>query len=295
MAIQADEAYLRQREQSLNYEDARFKSLTANVADCYPTPTDYTLWGSILRAVAQELARLDYAYAYDLVSLDPQYLTPPDIKRIYAAPLEITSSYPGPDQSDIAYKQILVDLIPAYLKGTTVEAIADVIKAYTGQTVVVEELYEQIGNGIYDDSDRNTIQVALNAQTINPLTEGSATNVIQTLAQNLYSAIDLAKPAHVGLNYSLVFGGVENVGALISRITDTLRITLYGVEEAPAMPLFTFYPFEQPTSPDTRLLFISPPQTPVTGETAGVEGILSPRRTKAWQIKKETLRIYRLS
>src|SRR5208283_1057208 len=196
-----DLLYLKSREDLLQYEDARLNSLLQAVANYYTTRNDQSTWGNFLRALAQELATIDYGYGYDLVNKDPSLLTPPDARRRWAAPLYIGANWPNQTQFDLAFKAMIVELIAAYQQGTTVAAIQDVIYAYTGIQIVVQELYKQIGNGVYDQSDRNAIRVSVNVGNAgsNPLTTITTLTQLQTIVQSLYTAIDLAKPAHVGL------------------------------------------------------------------------------------------------
>jgi hypothetical protein len=344
MAIVADVLYDKSRESLLPYEDSHFNALMASIPDNYVSKSDYTLWGSILRIVAEELARLEYDYAYDMVGLDPRFLTPPDIKRRWAAPLQINKSYPQESQFDLDYKALIAALLAAYPEGCTTDAISKVITAYTGETVAVEELYKEIGNGLVDDSDRNTIRVGLNTTSVQPLSQLASANLLQTLAQNLYSAIDLAKPAHVGLDFSLTFGTIEDMHTLIASWTDKLKIVFNGVEPAPLPPIFTYAPMEDPTSPDTELTaygkevgnffassitaaeyaalmndayraeYISNPDgtysidpnragdialLDASGNPTGViseaQGVLAPQLEKAWLMKSDKLKIYRLT
>src|SRR5271163_637848 len=139
-----DLLYQKTREQLLPYEDARLNSLLQAVADFYVTRNDQSIWGNFLRGLAIELAKLDYDYSYDLVNKDPSLLTPPDIRRRWAAPLYISGNSPSPSQFDTQYKQMLVSLLTAYKEGITVEAIQDVILAYTGISIEVIELYKEI-------------------------------------------------------------------------------------------------------------------------------------------------------
>lgn len=213
-----DLLYLKSREDLLQYEDARMNSLLQAVADFYSTRNDQSIWGNILRAYAIELAKYDYDYSYDIVNKDPSLLTPPDIRRRWATPLYISGNWPSTTQFDTQYKQMLVQLIAAYKMGTTVAAIEAVIFAYTGIHIQVIELYKLIGNGIYDQSDRNSISVSVNVGGTgsNPLTTVTSLIQLQTIIQSLYNAIDLAKPAHVGLEFTTVFGEGEEVDCLIS-------------------------------------------------------------------------------
>jgi hypothetical protein len=213
-----DLLYLRSRSDLLRYEDARFNSLIQTVADFYSTRNDQSIWGNFLRALAIELSKLDYDYNYDLVNKDASLLTPPDIRRRWASPLYISSNWPSPQQFDTQYKQMLVELIAAYKMGTTVAAIQDVIFAYTGININVVELYKQIGNGIFDQSDRNAISVSVQVGGAgsNPLNTVTSLVQLQTIIQSLYNAIALAKPAHVGLEFTTIFGEAEDLDCILS-------------------------------------------------------------------------------
>src|SRR6266498_274127 len=125
MAINPDVLYLRSREDLLQYEDSRLNSLINGLANYYTTRNDQSLWGAILRSVAMELARLEYAYAYDLVNKQPQFLTPSDIKRRWADPLFLSRNYPSATQFDLDFRTMLVDLINAYKEGATTQSIHD--------------------------------------------------------------------------------------------------------------------------------------------------------------------------
>ncbi len=255
-AFLPDAFYQKSRESLLGYEDARFRSLTAGVPDFYSTESDYTLFGCVQRALAMELARFEYFYASDIVGLEPQYLTPPDIKRRWAAPLYINKSYPTAQQSDMEYQQMLVGLLAAYPQGATLAAIEAVILAYTGQNVSVLELYTLIGNGIYTDVDRNALSTTLDASGStpgNPFATTISASALATLSENLYSAIDLAKPAHIGLLFSITFGDGEDLSGRIHGIEDVLELLYFGVEAAHLPPVFTLAPPEDPTSPITEL------------------------------------------
>lgn len=248
-----DVLYLRNREDLLAYEDARFASLLSVIPNCYIPPTDYTIWGSVLRAVARELGLLEYDYSYDMVSLDPQYLTPPDIRRRWASPLFINKSFPNLGQSDQEYKAMLVALIPAYREGTTLQSIEDVIAAYTNAPIKVQELYRLIGQGIYDDTYRNTLAISVEGLQVNPMTTLTSAAWLQTVSQDLYAAIDLAKPAHVGLDYTIAFVTDEDIGAVIRGITDSYEPEFDDVEPSPLEPIFTYSPNLDPDSPMTEL------------------------------------------
>jgi hypothetical protein len=247
-----DVYYIRTREDLLQYEDARFNGLIQAVANYYSTLNDQSLWGDFLRAISQELARLEYDYAYDVVNKSPIFLTPADIKRRYAAPLYINRVYPtlNPVQYDLGYKMMLVNLILAYFQGATVESLEAIITAYTGLNITVIELYKLIGQGVFDQSDRNTVSISVNVGGSNPLDDVEQLNQLQPITNALYGALDLGKPAHVGLDFKVVFGADEDLSAFVTQgtsetydivnsngITDLLRIYIRVVEAEPFNPM----------------------------------------------------------
>jgi hypothetical protein len=282
--VQPDVLYTPNRTDLLLYEDASTRRLFNNTANFYATRNDQSIWGVALRAVAQEIARCEYFYAYDLIAKNPQYLTPSDIKRRWADPLFISSAYPStgvfdlPDgQSDLSYRNMLVALLQAYKEGATVKAIQDVIFAYTGLVVVVQELYKFIPSDAstllpppspYDQSDRNAIQVSINVGGSNPLEDIESLNQLQLVVSSLYTAIDLTKPAHVGLEFIVVFGENDNIDAYTEDISyfpqdmwsptepgiaDNLSIIFRIVEEPPFNPMLIVAPILNPVNPQTTV------------------------------------------
>jgi len=259
-----DLLYLRSREQLLIYEDSRFYSLIHAMANFYTTRNDNSIFGNILRAVARELAKLEYDYAYDLVGKQPQFLTPPDIKRRWANSLFVSSDFPTttPVQYDVQYRAMLVALLQAYKQGARLSAIEEVITAYTGLDIIVVELYKLIGNGIYDISDVNTLQVSIPVGGSNPLEDIQNLLQLEPITKDLYGAIDLAKPAHVGVNFAIVFGTGEDIDAYVTDISesvtfgirDELIITYQIVEPEPFRgPMLIQAPILNPANPQTTI------------------------------------------
>ncbi len=280
-----DRVYQKTRLDLLGLETSLFESLLFDMADYYPQSAyDNTIYGKLLRRVSTEMAQIDYAVQYLLISNDPQYLTPADIKRQYAGPLYLTRSYPGKTQRDLDYKAMVLGLIPAYQQGCTVAGIEAVLKAFTGTDYTVDELFKLIGapGTTFDQSDRNALRIGINLDSSDPTAVVDGVSKVAAVVADLYTAIDLAKPAHVGINLTTVFGEGEALHDYFMGIDDTggvntphLRIILQLVEAAPIEAPLTLGPLLDPNSPDTRLA----PEGP---------GIVSPILGTAWVIKSET-------
>jgi hypothetical protein len=211
-----DLQYLKSRTDILNYEDSAFTSLISAVCDYYQTRNDQSIWGNMLRAVAQELAKLNYDYTYDTINKNPALLTPPDIRRRWAAPLYVSGSWPSPTQFDTTFKAMLVGLIAAYQLGATLKSIEEVIFAYTGINLQVIELYTLIGNGVYTVADSNTLKVSVDVGGSQPLSSIVSISQLQQIIASLYGAVDLAKPAHVGLEFNAVFSEGDTLDCYLS-------------------------------------------------------------------------------
>jgi hypothetical protein len=266
MMANPDQLYNQSRDALIQYEDSEFNYLLGNVPNFYISQTDQTIWGSLLRNVATELARLEYAHTYDIIGKNPANLTPPDAKRQWGDVLFISRNSPYPGQYDQDYLSLVVNLVKAFQTGCRVVTLENIIQAYTGQSIVVQELYKLIGNGVYDATDRNTLQISVqvagsDSGSLINFAAGEATisgtiSTLQTITNDLYTAIDLAKPAHVGLNLSAIFGQDEHIGDYVYGrygIDDSLTIIASMVEDLPfPLPLYQAPSFDS-DSPDTGL------------------------------------------
>src|SRR5208282_6078804 len=289
--LNPDVLYDKDRASLLKYEDARVNSLLQACANYYTSITDQSNWGAFLRVFAQELARLDYDYAYDLVGKDPRFLTPPDIIRRWELPLSIPADFPASGQFDLDFKLMMQRLLVAYRGGATLSDIAKVVFAYTLQTsITVVELYKLIGPGsFYDQSDRNTVLINVQVGDLTTL------QALPGITGDLYGAVDLVKPAHVGVNLTTIFGEDENIDTFIipsgsppvGGIEDQLIITYQLVEVEPFPPQLTLAPLLNPSSPVTVLT----PTMNVSPPTSLPPGVLIPRLDQVWEISGDAVTI----
>jgi hypothetical protein len=244
-----DSPYDKSRLELLAYEDSELYRLLTFVPDYYVSRTDQTLSGQMLRAVAAELGRLEFFHAYGLMAKDPTYLSPVDARRRYADPLGIPREYPKSYQTDLEFQEMIVNLLAAFRQGATVQSLTDVIKAYVGSAIIIEEAFKKIGQTGYDQSDRNTLRVLTQAG-------GTASaSGVKTLTENLYSALDLAKPAHVGLSLNAMFVESDAFTTELALL-DELTIIVMFLEGAPlpdALHLYSESGTKLPTTPETHI------------------------------------------
>lgn len=272
MTVSPDLAYDKSRVDLLVFEDTSFNALISNVPNYYYGPNEVSVFGSILKAYAIELGRLDFDLNYDILARDPRYLTPADIKRKYEQVLQMSKSYPTPTQYDKDYKDLVLSLLDAYREGSRVDAIQKVISAYTTYPVQVTELYKLISTGVYDISDKNAINISITTPS------GNINDSLRLITKDLFGAIDAIKPAHVGINLEEVFTEtLEIPGTIISNIADSLQIYVTILEGQPLDGVFTVAPFYQ-TEPESTL----------SGDGGGA-GVLAPQLALAWEIKHDTL------
>ena len=255
MTLQADASYAKSRVELENFEAAAFAALRAFVPNFYKDGRDDTLFGYHLRNIAAQAAKLDFQSHYNIHGANPALLNGADLLRRFGGPLFLNRNYPGTTQYDLDFKAMVLKLLDAYRKGATTEAIEGVIEAFTGETYGVEELFKSIGT-YYDMSDRHAIRIGVRvAQAQAGITANIANDVarVRDLVVDLYDAIDLCKPAHVGINLTTVMGLDEDIAAKVAELTDELRIIMFLEEAEPGEPMLHQGPFLDPNTPNTGL------------------------------------------
>lgn len=255
MTLQADASYAKSPVELELFEKAAFAALRSFVPNYYRDGREDTLWGLHLRGIASQAARLDFKSHYNVHGTDPALLNPADLMRRFAGPLFLNRNYPGTTQYDLELKAMILKLLEAYRMGAKTEAIQKVIEAFTGESYAVEELFKSIGT-YYDVSDRHAIRIGVRvAQAQAGITANVANDVarVRDLVVDLYEAIDLCKPAHVGINLTTVMGLDEDIAARVAAITDELRIIMLLEEQEPGEPMLHQAPFLDGSTPNTGL------------------------------------------
>lgn len=272
MSIHPDIVYDKSRLDLIAFEDIEFSRLISNIPNYYLGPNEEPIYGAILKAIAVEMGRLEYDLNYDIVSRNPQYLTPSDIRRRWESAVHLNKNYPTKKQYDRDYRKLVIDLMKAYRQGARIKTIQDVVKAYTGFESTVIELFTRIGDRFYDESDRNSINVSVATPSDN------LSDTIQIVTRDLSTAINLAKPAHVGINLAALFQeSPDDLDTFITDITDELRIFVKLSEEEPLENPFILAPFEDPEKESTL------------AGAGGGQGLLAPQLDRVWEITDDQL------
>ena len=251
MSLPADVVYRRSEVELEGLERASFQVMRNSVPDYYRDGRDDTLRGRALRAAARLMAQADFQTQYLLAGIDPSCLTPADLLRQYGKLLGLNRNYPGKTQYDLDFKDMVLKLLAAYRLGATAESIRLVLEAYTGTAFTLEELFQGITPG-GDISDRNAIRVGLGVGSTG--INGDAVRDISRVAdtvKDLYTAIDLAKPAHVGINLTTVLR--DDADQITLGILDEFTITALFEEAEPGDPLLYEAPFMKASTPHTGL------------------------------------------
>lgn len=247
--LPADVVYSRTEIELDDFERASFQAMRRSIPDYYTDGRDDTLRGRILRSAARLMAKGDFQTQYLLAGLDPACLTPADLLRQFGPLLRLNRNYPGTAQYDLDFKAMILKLLQAYRLGSTAESIRLVLEAYTGTSFTLEELFTSS-----DISDHNAIRIGLG---VSGGVKGITGEVVQSLVKvqdvvkDLYTAIDLAKPAHIGINLTTVLR--DDAERISLDIRDTLRITALFEEAEPGSPLLYEAPFMDPKTPRTGL------------------------------------------
>ena len=255
MTLQADAALALSPVDLELFERAAYAALRSFIPDFYRDGREDTLWGLHLRGIASQMARLDHRNHYNIYGSDPALLNAADLLRRFGGPLYLNRNYPGKTQYDQDFKAMVLKLLEAYREGAKASSIEKVIQAFTGESFGVEELFRSIGT-YYDVSDRHAIRIGVRvAQAQEGITQNVAQDVarVRDLVVDLYTAIDLCKPAHVGINLTTVMGLDEDIAARVAAITDELRIIMLLEEAEPGEPMLHQAPFLNKNTPDTGL------------------------------------------
>ena len=248
MSLQADIAYKRSRYELRSFEAAAFNALRMYVPNYYKEASDSTAWGRQLRGVARLFAQADYQNAYAAVAYNPVYLTPADLLRQLQDSLCLTRNYPGTTMLDTALQSMILKLREAYRLGATTESIRRVLEAYTGQSYTLIELFKEIPNR-RDNSIRHTLEIGVPTGTSVGVAQDATQ--IRDLIRNLYTAIDLAKPAHVGIDLTTVMK--DNVETVSLNVQEYFSVHICMVEEEPMDPMLTLAPVQTTVDQHTGL------------------------------------------
>ena len=216
----------------------------------YPIDTNTNL-GSFYRTISREIARI--RSSADSIRNDNTYPTTrtPYLYQILGERLYLGDRLAPTDYNDETYKNYLLAIKSAYLKGSSKENIENFAEQFIGQTINIKELYKNPAAELVD-THKMIVEVFLDNQLQTD---------IATLQQNLNFFINLVKPAHVLYDTHLIW--TEKLD--INKTHDVL----FGDTGAGCIPVYDYLPLNS-TSVLAQQVFV---QSTATGALGFVESI----------------------
>ena len=214
--------------------------------------TNLAIFDNVL---AREYARL--GLSMDQVNQNKQYITTQIkyLQQILGERLFLTDRIAPANYDDESYRNYLISIKNAYLKGSGVKNIEALASEFTGLTIHIKELYlderdpYSSAKGVID-THKMVVQVFID----NVLQAGYDIN---TLKDNLDFFINLVKPAHVLYDTQLIWTEQIDVNKIYGEV--------FGDLGGGCIPFYDLKPFNQPTI-YAQQIFVLPSATGATGQ-----------------------------
>lgn len=202
---------------------------------------------------ARELARIKVSN--DDIGRDAQYITtrPEYLHQILGERLFLGNKIAPTNYNDETYREFLVAIKNTYLRGSKVEDIEALASQFTGQEVIIKELYRELrkADTSLDVSDTNMM-------VVEALINGSLPSGynIESLLNDLNFYINLVRPAHVLYDTRLIWTETIDVNKTIG--------VYFGDTGGGCIPLYLYDPFDETTLMALQI-FILPTSEGATG------------------------------
>ena len=217
----------------------RASILISSMLDLVPSnyPQDFnTNLAQLFRVLARELARL--RLDIDALSLDNQYTTTriQFLQQILGERLFLSDRLAPAAYNDETFRDYLISLKDAYLRGSTKLNIEATSSYFTKLPIRIQELYLEARkpNSAYDVSDTHKMIVQVMVDDL--LRSGRS---FEQLKNDLDFFINLIKPAHVLYDTQLIW--TEQID--VNKIVDIL----YGDTGGGCVPVYDTTPIGEPT------------------------------------------------
>ena len=207
-------------------------TLQSLLASNYPKTPD-TNTAILQRVLGRESARL--RYDIDALNNDKVYTQTriEYLQQILGGRLFLNERIAPVNYNDEIFRDYLITLKDAYLKGSGLQNIEALASHFTQQTVTIKELYllARQPNSSLDVSDTHKMLVEV---LIDDLT--STGRDLATLSQELNFFVDLVRPAHV--LYDTKFIWTDQIS--VNKIHDLI----FGDTGGGCVPVYDYLPFE---------------------------------------------------
>jgi hypothetical protein len=225
--------------------------LQGQLASNYPKETSTNV-GAFFKVIAREISRLNLSIMAinrdkDYVDTRIQYL-----QQILGERLFLTDKIAPANYNDETYRDYLISIKDAYLRGSQKESIELLASKFTGQRINLRELYLEAREPFSSLDVSDTHKMVVEVFVDNLLRAGYNINALQ---QDLDFFVNLVRPAHVLYDTRLIW--TERFD--INGISD-----IFGDTGGGCIPSYDLIPFEEPTVL-ALLIFILPDGQYATG------------------------------
>ncbi len=224
--------------------------LPSNYPDDFST--NAAIWN---RVMAREFARLNCDM--DFLSDDKQYTTTRIrfLQQILGERLFLGKQIAPPLYNDKSYREYLIAIKDAYLRGSTVESLEELASQFTGQEVNIRELYLEARQPDSSLDVSDTHMMVVDVMVADALRAGYNINMLK---QELDFFINLTKPAHTLYDTRLIW--TETI--IVNKIHDII----FGDTGGGCVPLYIFDDFEEPTILAQQIFIVAGDSENITGQ-----------------------------
>lgn len=212
----------------------------------YPKPTYDTNIAIFNRVMAREFARL--RSDIDFLNADAQYTQTriEYLQQILGERLFLGDQIAPALYNDESYREYLIAIKNAYLRGSKKENIEDLASEFTGQQINIRELYLEARDPSSSLDVSDTHKMVVDVLIDDMLRAGYNINILK---RELDFFINLVRPAHVIYDTRLIW--TEQID--VNKIHDIY----FGDTGGGCIPTYIFDSFEEPTILATQIFVLS--------------------------------------
>ena len=237
-----------------NLAEQRLVEMRSLLPSNYPKDPNSSNLALFHRFNARELARINISN--NSISADSQYTTtrPEYLHQILGERLFLGNRIAPVGYNDTTYREFLTSIKNTYLRGSRVQNIEALASQFTGQEVIIKELYEELRQANTSLDVTDTHSMVVEALINGSLPSGYNINL---LLNDLNFYINLVRPAHVLYDTRLIW--TETID--VNKTTNVY----FGDTGGGCVPLYIYDPFNEPTVMALQILIL-PTSEGATGQ-----------------------------